>query len=775
MRIDAAHGPTPVPARWQLTHYFYDSETKPLHWKRTPEHAGPTPATAVWEDAKEEALRQGKKRLPRLMLVFILGFMARDVFAVDQPDFKDPALPFDQRVADLVKRFTLLEKCQQLQMAVSANARLGVPGCNWWTEGLHGVARNGRATVFPEAVGMSAAWDPDLLQRVAAATADEARAKYDPSRTGLQGEAGAYRGIIIWAPTINLDRDPRWGRSEETYGEDVCLTAKLGVAFCKGLQGDDPKYLKTVATPKHFAMHSQETGRTSTSFNISERTLREYYLPAFDACVHEGKAASIMTAYSGINGVPCTVNSWLCTELLRNEWHFDGAVASDFIAPSYLVNAFQRESSYEEACADAINAGVDVLCDHMSLAQQTANAVNRGLLKETVLDRALSRNLMLRFRLGMFDPPDMLPFPRVTQGVVGSKEHMNLALQMAHESIVLLKNDEAPKGFGFEKLLPIDLRRVNSIAVLGPYANVLQFGNYSGFPANVAPSPFAAIRDAVGDRVIVRTAEFYDTENSIKAAAASDMAIVVVGLNEQIEFEGIDRRTLDLPANQRTFLEKIVKANPLTIVVMEGGGPIGCTWLKEHVPAILMAWYPGEQGGCALADVLLGQTNPSGKLPVTFYRAVEDLPPLSDYEISRGRTYMYLQKQPCYPFGFGLSYTTFSYSNLRLPAAALAADGRLTASVDVTNSGKRDGDTIVQLYVHKGESAVTRPIKQLKAFQRITLTKGQTRTVTLTFPVKDLAYWDEKTHGFVVEPGAYDVMIGDSSSDIQLQGTFQVK
>ena len=691
-------------------------------------------------------------------------------------DFKNTSLPFEKRVADLVSRLTLQEKAQQVQMYSPPIARLGVPACHWWTEGLHGVARAGRATIFPCAFGMSASWDPPLMQKVADAIADEARAKYisDPH---AGAEAGAYRGIIVWAPTINMARDPRWGRTEECYGEDPLLSARLGVAFCKGLQGDDPKYLKTVATPKHFAMHSQETGRHNTSFAVSERTLHEYYLPAFEACIHEGKAASIMTAYNGINGTPCTVNHWLLTDLLRDQWHFDGAVVSDFLAPGYIVTEHHYSDSYEQMCADCINAGCDVLCDPQNFASQTASAVRMGILKESVLDRAVARGLMLRFRLGMFDPPDKVPFAKTPASVVGSKEHVNLALQMERESIVLLQNNPAPRGYGFGKLLPLDTRRIDSVAVLGPKANLLEYGNYSpNSPGGTAPSPINAIKAALGDRITIRTADSFDTAAAVKAAATSDIAIVVVGLGPEIEFEGIDKYTLDLPLIQKQLLEQVVRANPLTIVVMQGGSTIGCAWLKEHVPAIIMMWYPGEQGGNALADVLLGQTNPSGRITETFYRDVADLPRLDDYEISHGRTYMYITKPSTFPFGYGLSYTNFSYANLQLSAPEISQDQTLSVSADINNTGDFDGDEIAQLYIHKPDSAIKpRPIEQLKDFLRLSIPKGQTRTAHFKVAAKDLTYWDDNTHQHAIEPGKYELFIGASSTDIRLKGEFQVR
>ena len=683
------------------------------------------------------------------------------------PAYKNLSLPFADRAADLTKRLTLEEKAAQIQMYVPANDRLGIPACNWWSEAIHGVARAGKATVFPQAIALAATWNPTLVHKIAEATADEARAKFDPA-------GSRYHGLMLWCPTVNLARDPRWGRIEETYGEDPFLTSRMGVAFIKGLQGDDPKYLKCVATAKHLAMHSQETGRTSSSFDCSEATLRDYYLPAFNACFTEAHATSTMAAHNGINKVPCTMNSWLLTDLLRGEWHFDGAVVTDWCAVNYLWQSHGAVATRDEAVAAAIKAGVDVLCDPKPLDYSVVSAVESKLLPVADLDRAVTRGLTLRFRLGMFDPPEMVPFNRIPRSVVGSPEHVALALQSARESFVLLRNDPAPPGYGFERILPLDLRRVSTVAMIGLYAARAQFGNYSGEPANPAVPPLDGLEAAVGHRVRIRSAVGESEEDAIAVARTSDVTIVVLGINENIEAEGIDRQTLELPLRQVNFLKKVVEANPLTILVIEGGSPIGLQWASEHVPAIIMTWYPGEQGGNALAELLLGQINPSGRLPVTFYPDLTDVPPLRDYEISKGRTYMYFEK-PTYPFGYGLSYTTFNYSNIQVEPAAIKAGDTITVTCDVANAGSRDGDEVVQLYVHKTESPLKRPLKQLKAFQRITIPAGQSRTIQLKLRADDLAFWDTSSHKYVLEPGAYEVMVGASSSDIRLRSQLTAK
>jgi beta-glucosidase len=703
--------------------------------------------------------------------------------------YKNPALPFDQRVADLLSRMTLREKADQIINAVPANSRLGIPAVDWWSEAIHGMSRAGTATCFPQAIAMASAWDPPLLQQVGDAIADEARVKFRPN-------GQRYCGIMLWSPTINMARDPRWGRTEETYGEDPYLTGRLAVAMVKGLQGDDPKYLKTVATPKHFAMYSQETNRHNTSFTCPEAVLRDYYLPAFHDAFVEGKATSTMSAFNGINKIPASANFGLLTDVLRREWGFQGAVVTDWGAVTNLYDAHHYVASDVQAVVSALNAGVDVICDQRTnLGATIVSAINQNMLKEDVLDRALSRNLLLRFRLGMFDPPAMVPFKKTPATDVGSKEHLALALKMAQESFVLLKNDPAPKGFGFGKpLLPLDVRRIDSIAVLGPYANMNQFGAYSpDAPAGPTPTILSSLRGALGDRIIVRTENSSDTDASIKAAQASDVVLFVCGLNRDIDKEGADRPSILLPTQQQALLEKVVKANPVTIVLLEGGNSIGLAWMKEHVPAIMMIWYPGELGSTASVQMLLGKVNPSGHLPLTFYNSNSDLLPLNDYDITKGRTYQYFQKPTSYVFGHGLSFTAFDYAHLRVSSDVVTADGSLTVNLDVTNSGPMDGDEIVQVYVHEIQPtaataptsatapatatapASKRPLKQLKAFQRLAIPKGQSVPVTFTIPIQNLGFWDTAAKKYVPEPGRYELLIGRSSEDIRLKAQFAIK
>jgi beta-glucosidase len=706
-------------------------------------------------------------RLPYIAIYAAL--LATSAFAEDLPKYKDTSLPFADRVADLVARLDLNEKAAQIQMAVPPNDRLGIPACQWWSEALHGVGRAGSATIYPQAIGMAATWNPALIKDVASAISDEARAKFDPS-------GSRYRGLMLWCPTVNMARDPRWGRVEETFGEDPYLSGRIGVAYVQGLQGDDPKYIKTVATPKHFAVHSQEIGRMTREVDVSEEIMRDYYFPAFQACFQEGKAMSVMAAHNGINGTPCTANKWLLTDVLRKEWGFEGAAVSDWTGVSQLMATHRYVQSESAAVAAALNAGLNVICDPRPLQGAVIAAVENKELSMETLDRALSQNLMVRFRLGMFDPPGKNPYARMAP-TIGTREHIDLALKCAHEAAVLIKNDPAPKGYGFEQLLPIDLRRVDSIAVVGPYATVRQFGAYSAqAPAGPSPTIVDALRNMVGDRVQINTAEWGDTDRLVQVAKSSTIVIAVLGLNMQIEKEGIDRQSIDLPPDQKNFIERVFAANPLTIAVIEGGSPIGLEWMKEKVPAILNIWYPGEQGGNATADILLGKYNPAGRLPLTYYKTERDLPPADDYRVVNGRTYMYVTKPVSYPFGHGLSYTSFDYKSVKAPPKA-APDAAIDVSVDITNTGPRDGEEVAQLYVRKSDASksATRPHLQLKAFQRVSIAKGQAKTVTFKLKISDLGLWDASQQKFVVEPGTYEMMIGASAGDIRVTAPVDIR
>ena len=701
-------------------------------------------------------------------------------------DYLNPDCAVEERVEDLLHRLTLEEKVGQMENVARPVPRLGIEGYDWWSESIHGVGRAGRATVFPAAIALAATWDVPLVAQVGTVISTEARAKHQ------EAPAARYHGLTDWAPALDLARDPRWGRIEETYGEDPYLVTQLGLAMVKAMQGSDPQYLKIAATLKHFAAHSQETDRHWKYFDVSERTLREYYLAPFRACFVEGKAVSVMSAYNGLNGVPCTANRWLLTDLLRGEWGFDGAVVTDWGAPRNLRTQFKWVPTDEDAVAQALRAGVDVLCQYDSceavgLYDNILTGVRLGRVAEAQLDTALRHSLKVRFRLGLFDPPERVPYEQISPAELGLPEHVALALQASRESLVLLKNDRWPGRNNPTPILPLQRQQLESIAVIGSHANRLFFGAYSGEPAAPPVTTYQGITNHVGDTVIVRSVPWTEIDDpkkknapveeqkrnleaAIKAASISDVAVVVLGLNPRIENEGRDRANLDLPKDQQEFVEKVVAVNPATIVVLINGGPLAVQWLQRHVPALLEAWYPGEQGGNAIADVLLGDYNPAGRLPITFYASLLQLPPLDDYEINVGRTYMYLPDAPLYPFGHGLSYTHFDYQNLRLDRQT----NGITATVAVTNSGDRDGDEVVQLYVHNAVPGVLRPIQQLRAFQRLFIPRGTTRIVSLTVPLADLAYWDEIQHGFVVAPGDYEFRVGASSADLRQRATIQI-
>ncbi|HVT81225.1 MAG TPA: glycoside hydrolase family 3 C-terminal domain-containing protein, partial [Phycisphaerae bacterium] len=582
-------------------------------------------------------------------------------------------------------------------------------------------------------------------------------------------------------PTLNLARDPRWGRVEESYGEDPYLTGRMGIAMCQGMQGDDPKYLKTIAVPKHFAVHSGEITRFYKSNDCPEPLIRDYYFPAFRDAFAEGGAMGTMIAFSGINGIPDTANKWLITDVLRNEWNYQGMVVSDNGGVPRLASAQHYVKTTREAVAAALNAGITIIADYENpnWTPDILQSIRDGSLKQETVDRAVLCNLLLRFRLGEFDPPSKVPFIKIPASAIGSKENTALALKTAQESFVLLKNDPAPRGYGFDKLLPLDLRKISSIALIGPRINSQpQFGAYSGVPANPSPTFRQALAAALGDRVILRTAISGDTEEAVAIAKSSDVVIFLGGINMEMEHENTDRPNLYLPIEQTNLLPKLAAANPLLIVVLEGGSAMDLQWVKARAPAAMMIWYSGEQGATALAQTLTGESNPSGRLPLTFYRAAGDLPTFEDYDISHGRTYWYLPKEKpaAFPFGHGLSYTTFEYANLKSPAEAAPSD-TIKLTLDVRNTGKQDGAEVVQLYVRENNATtkIPRPLKQLKAFQRTEIPAGKTTTVTLTLPISSLAFWSMEAKKYVVDRGEYELQIGASSDDIRQTTKLTIK
>ena len=882
-----------------------------------------------------------------LLLVASAAFAAHA--AAPQPSaarpapYLDPALAFEARAADLVGRMTTEEKISQLTNEAAAVPRLGVPQYEWWNECLHGVARAGVATVFPQAIGLAATFDRPLLRQMAEVIGTEARAKHHQFLR--QGQRGRYQGLTFWSPNINIFRDPRWGRGQETYGEDPFLTGRLGVAFVEGLQGSDPRYHRVIATAKHFAVHSgPEPERHQFDARPSERDLHETYLPAFRALVEEAKAASVMSAYNRVDGESATASQRLLGEILRKEWRFSGYVVSDCGAVDDIFMRHRLVATAEEAAALALTRGCDLECG--STYRALGRALARGLVKEADLDTAVRRLMLARLRLGMFDPPERVPYAAVPYSENDSPEHDRLARRVAQESMVLLKN---------QGLLPLP-KDLKTIAVVGPNADdvVTLLGNYHGTPSHpvtvlagiraavsadtrvlyargvdlvegredpraaeligpafLRPAPGASEhgltaeyfrgRDLAGGPVLTRvdprvdfrwyrgsptdepvargelpaaralggddfsarwtgvlvppvsgeyelvvTADdgarlFVDgrkvidawTETSVSravsarvhleagrehtlrleyfealrdaevrlgwrppsaatpfeaalaAARQAEAVVFVGGLTAEVEgeemrvaypgFAGGDRTDIELPAVQQKMLETLHATGKPVVLVLTTGSALAVRWAEENLPAILLAWYPGQQGGAAVADVLFGDVSPAGRLPVTFYRSVDQLPAFDDYSMD-GRTYRYFAGDVLYPFGHGLSYTRFEYARLRLSRLRLRADDTLEVEAEVRNAGARSGDEVAQLYARDPQRRRSGPIRALRGFERVRLEPGETKLVRFTLiPRRDLARYDEASRAFVVDAGEYEIEVGASSRDLRLRGRVQVE
>ncbi|HEY2961107.1 MAG TPA: glycoside hydrolase family 3 C-terminal domain-containing protein [Pyrinomonadaceae bacterium] len=850
------------------------------------------------------------------VLTFVLSLIVIGSPATTQettPDsyapYLNPKLPLDERVGDLISRMTLEEKVSQLMNAAPAIPRLGIPQYDWWNEALHGVAFAGVATVFPQAIGLGATFDPQLVNRVATVISDEARAKYHEAQR--RANYNRFYGLTFWSPNINIFRDPRWGRGQETYGEDPYLTSRLGVAFVKGLQGDDPKYLKVVSTPKHYAVHSgPEPERHRFDAAASERDLRETYVPAFRAIVMEARAASVMCAYNRTNGEPCCANTHLLGDLLRGEWGFDGYVVSDCGAIDDIYKRHNFVKTAEEASALAVKRGTDLECGDSYKA--LVNSVKQGLISEAEIDRALKRLFEARFRLGMFDPPEMVPYARIPFSANDSPAHRQLALEAARESIVLLKNEN--------NTLPLG-KDLKSIAVIGPNADDVQvlLGNYNGQPSH-ATTPLAGIRQHVSSRtkvlhtlgtpltevsavpvpasvlrgpngerglkaeyftnkalegapVLTRIdrevnfdwgmtnpapvipaddfsarwtgklvptmtgkyrfgaiaddgvrvyldgkliaedwtehapatvtgevtleagksydikMEYYESKigavaklvwqlpvvntgspyaEAINVAKQADTVVLVLGLSSRLEgeemnvrepgFLGGDRVDIELPARQQRLLEAVAATGKPVVLVLLSGSALAVNWANEHINAIVQAWYPGEEGGTAIADTLFGDYNPAGRLPVTFYKSVDQLPPFENYYMD-GRTYRFFKGEPLYPFGHGLSYTRFKYSGFSVSSPRVSPTENVTVSATVENAGTREGDEVVQLYITDVEASVRVPSRSLAGVERVHLKAGEQRVIRFTIEPRQLAVITDDGRT-VVEPGDFKVSIG---------------
>lgn len=831
----------------------------------------------------------------------------------DRLPYQNPNLSFDERVDDLVSRMTLEEKVSQMTNNAAAIERLGVPEYNWWNECLHGVARMGKATVFPQAIGLAATFDQDHMSNVATVISDEARAKYHYFQS--QGKRGIYQGLTFWSPNINIFRDPRWGRGMETYGEDPYLTGKMGVAFIKGLQGDDQKYLKTVATSKHYIVHSgPEPDRHSFDAVIGEQDFRDTYLPHFKMTVEDANVWSVMCAYNRYMGEACCGSSTLLMDVLHDELGFQGYVVSDCGAIRDFYTGHHVADSAADAAALGVRSGTDLNCGNVYPA--LIKAVEAGLINENEIDVSVKRLMMARMKLGMFDPDEMVPWSDIPHEVVDCENHRILALETARKSIVLLKNDH--------NLLPLP-KNIGKIAVIGPNSDDVEVlnANYNGIPTNpVTPlqgiiekigkenvlyalgcehasglpvleevpstalftdesmlvkgltgqyfanksfdgepletrvdpevnfywwdeAPFENLNDddfcvrwtgyivppvsgkfALGgeglngfsifleDSLLVRfrnihhalkryqfielkankayriQIDYYEEhgdasmkllwavpgknleKEAMEAAGKADAVILFMGLSPRLEgeemgvrlegFQGGDRTDIQLPKIQQNLIKKIHSLNKPTILVLLSGSALAVNWENENMPAIIEAWYGGQAAGTAIADVIFGDYNPAGRLPVTFYKSVKDLPPFTDYNMA-GKTYRYFEKEPLYAFGYGLSYTRFEYSKPELENDVIGINEPVIVSTQVTNTGDLEGEEVVQLYIRDDGSSVVRPLRELKGFTRIKLEPGYTKTIEFEITPRELEFYDVVKREYIVEPGTFTIFIGSSS------------
>ena len=679
------------------------------------------------------------------------------------PDFKwyDGSLSFEERSKALVAAMTLEEKVSLMEDVAKPIERLGIPEYNWWNECLHGVARNGRATVFPQAIGLAATFDTKLANRIATAISDEGRAKFNAA-IALENR-GRYAGLTYWTPNVNIFRDARWGRGQETYGEDPYLTSQMGVNFVKGLQGDHPKYLKSAACAKHYAVHSgPEELRHEFDAKPTLKDMSETYLPAFEALVKDAKVAGVMGAYNRVNGEPACTSPYLMNTLLRKEWGFDGYVTSDCWALVDIHDFHKVTKTAEQSAALALNSGLNLNCG--SVYRVLGESIKQGLTTEEQLDKVLTQQLLTRFKLGYFDDPADNPYNDISADVVDSKEHRAIALEAAQKSIVLLKNKN--------NILPLS-KDTKSMLVAGPHATSEQIllGNYFGVTADTK-----TILDGIVSKInIGSTVEykqgilpFRKKDNPIDWStyeiATADVGIVVLGISGQLEGEEGealaskhkgDRVEIGLPKHQIDYIKKIKShktGNPL-VLVLTGGAPIAIPEVYDLVDAVVFVWYPGEEGGTAVADVLFGDVSPSGKLPLTFPKSVKDLPAYEDYNM-KGRTYKYATIEPEFPFGFGLSYTSFEYSNV--------IASRKSVEVTVKNSGKVDSDEVVQLYLSSPLAGKGDPISTLVGFERITLKAGESKQVKFELSDKSLIQFNEDGSGSV-RKGEYKVHVGGTS------------
>ncbi|MEM9894969.1 MAG: glycoside hydrolase family 3 C-terminal domain-containing protein [Bacteroidota bacterium] len=694
-----------------------------------------------------------------LPLVLTLGALAQT------PDFKwyDESLPFKERAQALVAAMTLDEKVSQTMDQSPAIPRLGIPEYNWWNEALHGIARNGRATVFPQSIGLGATFDTELMYEIADAISTEARAKFNTAIS--LGNRGKYAGLTFWSPNVNIFRDPRWGRGQETYGEDPFLSGEMGVAFVKGIQGDDPKYLKAAACGKHYLVHSgPEALRHEFDAIASPKDMQETYLPAFEALVKEGKVEGMMGAYNRVNGEPASGSARFLKTILRDQWGFDGYVVSDCGAIADLHRFHKVTKTPEESAALAINNGLNLNCG--SVFKVLKKSIEQGLLEESKLDESLVQLYMTRFRLGFFDEPESNPFKDISTDVVDGSEHREIAYEAAVKSLVLLKNDN---------VLPLK-KEIKSVYIVGPHASSeeILLGNYYGLSGETVSILDGIVSSvSVGTSVSYKMAQLPYRKNvnpidwSTGEAKKSDVMIAVMGLSGLMEGEeGAaiasdlkgDREQIKLPQNQIDYLKKLKgKSDTPLLLIVTGGSPIAMPEVEKYADAILFVWYPGEEGGRAVADVIFGERNPSGKLPLTFPYGEEDLPPFEDYKMD-GRTYKYMKVKPQYTFGYGLSYTDFQFADLQVDQSK----DKIDLSISVENTGTMEGEEVVQVYVSSPLAGSQDPSSKLSAFQRVNLKSGEAKQVQFSLKKSDFEQFGEEGNR-VIRKGKYKLWVGNMS------------
>ncbi|WP_113652769.1 glycoside hydrolase family 3 C-terminal domain-containing protein [Pedobacter namyangjuensis] len=717
-----------------------------------------------------------------LKFLIIPFFLVVSFCSAQEFRYLNNKLPLETRVEDLLKRMTLEEKAMQMHNATPAVERLKIPAYDWWNEALHGVARAGLATSFPQPIGLAATFNEKGIFEMGTAVSDEARAKHH--QFAREGKREIYMGLNFYSPNVNIFRDPRWGRGHETFGEDPYLTGKLSVAFVKSMQGDNPNYFKTITTAKHFAVHSgPEPQRHEFDAKPNERDLWETYLPAFKMLAQDGHVYSFMCAYNRLYGKPCCSDSFLLNDILRKKWNFKGFVATDCGALYDFYMFHKTATDSVEAVAQAIKAGADNQC--WGYAKAVIPAIKRGLLKESELDTAVARLLRAKFKLGVFDAESDNPYSKIPYSVVNNKAHQQQALQMARESIVLLKNAK--------QTLPLK-RNLKNIAVIGPNANDAEIllGNYNGEPAHVI-SPLEGIKNkfSTSNILYAKGCNVIDTpgydkksdyDEAIKTAKQAELIVFIGGISPRLEgedlkvkvpgFLGGDKTNLDLPIVQTELLKELKKLGKPIVLVLLNGSALSINWEEKELDAIVETWYGGEKGGEALADVLAGDYNPAGRLPITFYKSVNDIPKFDDYGM-QGRTYRYTTKPVLYPFGYGLSFTKFAYSNLKLSATELNSSKPLKVSLNVHNIGNFDGDEVVQLYIKQFGS--TMPIKELKGFTRINLKKGERKMVTFELNAKDIMHYNEATEEMEIIPGKLQLLVGKSSGKAELTADITLK